>query len=238
MHEMEMLALHRNPTLLVLALFAAAAAASAEVLIAAGDFSYAGGVAARNVAQWNGSVWAPIGSGLNQHVYNIAWFNGEVIATGNFSGHIARWDGAAWATLGGGFNDCGTSLHVHNGVLFAGGYFSVAGGVPARYFAQWDGGSWTRVSGVDLVGLVHAMATYEGDLIISGTFKVPFVRVARWDGTTWSQMGSGFGSHPTAFTVFQGILVAGGIFDYAGDGAGSTLRPSGTGRTGCPWGQV
>ena len=33
-------------------------------LIAAGDFTTAGGVEARHIARWNGTNWSPLGTGI------------------------------------------------------------------------------------------------------------------------------------------------------------------------------
>ncbi|MBK8975501.1 MAG: hypothetical protein IPM29_06215 [Planctomycetes bacterium] len=103
-------------------------------LIAGGAFSAAGGVAAANVARWNGSAWAPIGGGLATQVTSLARMpNGDIVAGGWFAGGVARWDGSTWQTLGGGITATGVTMRVlalrvmPNGDLFAGGVFSHAG---------------------------------------------------------------------------------------------------------------
>jgi hypothetical protein len=45
---------------------------SGNTLYAGGGFSSAGSVAATNIAQWNGSSWSPLGSGVNDYVYALA----------------------------------------------------------------------------------------------------------------------------------------------------------------------
>jgi hypothetical protein len=54
--------------------------------LAAGNFSLVNGVAAGNIARWNGTAWQPMGSGFNDQVYALALLpNGSVVAGGVFS---------------------------------------------------------------------------------------------------------------------------------------------------------
>ena len=41
-------------------------------------------------------------------------------------------------------------------------------------------------------------------------------RIASWDGTSWSALGSGMNSNVYALTVYNNQLIAGGIFITAG----------------------
>jgi hypothetical protein len=59
-------------------------------LVAAGDFSTAGGVAASRIARWNGSSWAPLGTGISSAslygLYAVTTMpNGDVVAGGYFT---------------------------------------------------------------------------------------------------------------------------------------------------------
>src|SRR5262249_17139077 len=57
-------------------------------LIAAGDFTSIGGIAANSIARWNGSVWQPLGLGLggsNPFAFALAVYNGALVAGGRFS---------------------------------------------------------------------------------------------------------------------------------------------------------
>lgn len=203
-------------------------------LVAAGSFTTAGGVAVNNIARWNGSTWAPLGSGLTHtqspyvRVRALATLpTGELVAAGDFTtaggvvAHkIARWDGTSWSPLGTGFAGLGDSVvaltTLANGDLAAGGVFASAGGVAANNIARWDGFSWSPI-GTGLSGCAGALATRQnGDLVASAGSGI-----MSWNGTAWSQLGtstsfggtaSGPGSILELSSLPNGDLIAGGEF--------------------------
>jgi hypothetical protein len=73
-------------------------------IVAAGLFAFAGDVAARNIARWNGSSWFPLGSGIGGIPRALAVLpNGHLVVAGQILSaggvpvnNIARWDGASW----------------------------------------------------------------------------------------------------------------------------------------------
>ena len=178
-----------------------ALAVSGGTLYAGGAFSTAGGVAANNIAQWNGNAWSALGSGLTgldenglyPFVSALAVSGGTLYAGGAFStaggvpaNEIAQWNGNAWSALGSGMSgwELNTgesivySLAVSAGTLYAGGYFSTAGGVVVNCIAQWNGNSWSAlgegISGQDAYGdgpVVDALAVSGGTLFVGGVFS-------------------------------------------------------------------
>jgi len=99
-----------------------------ELLIAGGQFSFAGDIGANNIAAWDGNRWQPLGGGINYVVLALTVYNGKLIVGGDFSkagdvdaNNIACWDGNNWQALGGGMNDYVRALTVYNGELIAGG---------------------------------------------------------------------------------------------------------------------
>jgi hypothetical protein len=81
----------------------------------------AGGQSANNIARWNGTIWQPLGSGLNTPAQCLAVYAGEVVVGGNFTlagGQsallIARWLGAgaytAYCTSGTTASGCQASI--------------------------------------------------------------------------------------------------------------------------------
>jgi len=124
-------------------------------VIAGGRFTSAGGVACSSIARWNGSVWQPLGTGMDPvgyppYVFALTLYPppaGELIAGGDFTtaggvtcNHIARWDASAWQPLGSGTG--GTypevlALTAYRGELIAGGDFATAGSYPSSCWARW-----------------------------------------------------------------------------------------------------
>lgn len=98
-------------------------------------------------------------------------------------------------------------------------------------------------------GTVWTMTTWDPDgdgplprlLVVGGSFShvggVPAQRIAAFDGTSWSALGTGLNDLPLALTVFEGDLVAAGRFTTAGDTPvsniarwdGTQWRPLGSG---------
>jgi hypothetical protein len=194
---------------------------SGPALYAGGWFTSAGGAAATNVARWDGSSWSALAGGLAQRVAALAAFDdgsGPALYAGTgtgFSGTVARWDGSGWSTIAAsGTNHTVTSLAVFDDgsgpALYAGGAFTSIAGVPANHIARWDGSSWTAL-GSGLTGILGGVFTLvvhdDGSgpkLYVGGQFNtaggVPASRIARWDGASWSAVGSGVNG-PEVYTL-------------------------------------
>ena len=222
----------------------------AEELYAGGDFSTAGGVAAEHIAKWNGSAWSAVGTGTQSAVLTLGEFDagaGPVLFAGGSFGTagsvavsgIAEWNGASWS---------GLDAAAHNGdagivrafatfdggsgpELYAGGDFFAAGAAPVSGIARWNGASWTALgSGVSGANFnsVYSLAVYDDGsgaaLYVGGRFdsagSAPAANIARWDGQTWSALGSGTSGLVKALAVFDDgsgpALYAGGEFTTAG----------------------
>ena len=109
---------------------------------------------------------------------------------------------------------------------------------------EWQPGN--GLPGVN--GSVRAITVYDDGtgpaLYVGGFFSVAggvlAVNIARWDGGTWSPLGSGIDGIVKALTVYNGELIAGGDFTFAGaTGAkniarwdGSRWAPLGSGMEG------
>jgi len=187
-------------------------------LIAAGNFTSAGGVAANNIASWNGSTWSPLGGGITGPSATVQRLttlpNGDVVAAGLFGtaggvtvNNVARWDGTSWHAMGGlavGSGEITGLVARQNGEVFASG--SVSGGV-----VRWNGTSWSPVPGApQLAGALALLPN--GDVLL--TFRsLGFGGVYRWDGTTWSAFGAVIAAYPTKIAVrSNGTVVVGGTF--------------------------
>jgi hypothetical protein len=211
-----------------------ALAVSGTDLYAGGWFTNAGGVKANKVAKWNGSVWSALGSGIDGAVYALAVSGTNLYAGGYFSTaggvpaiNIAKWNGSAWSALGSGLGYAYPyyayvyALAVDGrGHLFAGGSFTNAGGMPASYIAEWDGGAWSAL-GSGMNDQVSALAVSSTGLFAGGSFTnaggVPANYIARWDGGAWWALGSGMSSQVSTLAADEmGHLFVGGSFYRAG----------------------
>jgi hypothetical protein len=194
-----------------------------------GQFSAAGGVAARNIALWDGDEWSALGDGLQAGPVEtlLSWDPGDgptLFAGGSFrrSGEltlngIARWRDGLWEDVDGGVfsgSERGlvTALAVAddgNGPgLYVGGTFDRAGQTDVNNVARWDSMGWSRL-GEGLNGAVTAFAVFDSGggpaLHAAGRFTQSGVRVlnhvAWWDGTTWRRLGSGADDEVQALRV-------------------------------------
>ena len=232
-------------------------------LYAGGEFTTAGGVAASNIAKWDGVAWSALGAGVDggatfTRVFALTVFDdgtgpslyagGEFTTAGGVSAsNIAKWDGVAWSALGAGVDGGATFTRIFaltvfddgtGPALYAGGRFTAAGGVSVNFIAKWDGSSWSPLgSGMhgETISDVNALAVFDDGtgpaLYAGGGFStaggVSANRIAKWDGSTWSPLGSGTNGSVLALTVFDDgtgpALYAGGFFTTAGGVSASNI---------------
>ena len=161
------------------------------ILYCGGHFTTAGGVDAAGIAMWDGS-WQCLGSGISGtywREYHADQQKGAFVADIEFIGDA----------------------------LFAGGYFRSAGGLGVNNIARWENGGWHDVGGgvsgkspapdvnEEQYAVIQDMAVMGTDLYAGGWFGsaggVAAARVAKWDGTGWSALGSGMGGSVSDFTT-------------------------------------
>jgi hypothetical protein len=221
-------------------------------LYVGGEFTIAGGIAASYIARWDGSAFSSLGTGngVGGPVNALSVFDDgtgpALYAGGEFATAgplvtmgIARWDGSSWSDVGGGMDgstyvstvfDDGTGA-----ALYVGGSIYSAGGVVVHCIAKWDGTTWSAL-GSGMNGSVEALGVFDDDgpgphppaLYAGGYFTqaggVPANRIAKWDGTNWSALGSGISgaSDPQVYAlcVYDDgtgpALYVGGSFTHAG----------------------
>ncbi|MBL9120312.1 MAG: hypothetical protein JNL80_10415 [Phycisphaerae bacterium] len=228
-------------------------------LFVGGAFTTAGGVAAMNIAKWDGSTWSEVGGGLNAAVSSLAVYDDglgggpALYAAGDFSmagsvpvTDIARWNGVSWSSVGPAFGGGYiAALAVFDDglgggpALYAGGSFFNIGSTVVRNIARWNGTSWSALnSGLDDGAVTCMTATNGGStlgpsLFVGGFFYridgVTARRLARWDGTSWSGVGSGMNSSVSSLQIWDDggpegpVLYAGGYFSTAGGNYGSKI---------------
>ncbi|HEY6171499.1 MAG TPA: T9SS type A sorting domain-containing protein [Candidatus Kapabacteria bacterium] len=133
-----------------------------------GLFDSVNGIAARNIAMWNGNNWVPMGTGLyggqNAMGYKIELFKGDIHVAGQFLyagdelvNSIARWDGNTWHGLDSGFKDAPQQKEpgyianlctLNDSLLLIYGEYligkHVTSGSPS-HILSWDGLQWSRI---------------------------------------------------------------------------------------------
>lgn len=174
-------------------------------------------------------------------VYGDALYAGGVFDSidGIATLHIAKWNGTSWSDVAGGTSGVrnpvgfGASkiccLFVFNNMLYVSGVFDTAGNIPALNIAAWNDTSWSNLGdGVNaLVGTgggtdgIEAIAAYNGDIYVGGmnldsSGNTPLNNIAKWDGTMWSDVAGGVNNDIYTMFVYNGNLIVGGNFGYAG----------------------
>ncbi len=203
-----------------------------------GGFTLAGGVSANQVAKWDGSLWSALGSGISMGSGSpsvIAVAGTDVYVGGNFTAaggvsvkNIARWNGTTWDSLGSGlaggnFGLSVKAIAINGGDVYVGGMFVQAGGVSVHNIARWDGSAWDSLgAGVrdtnyndPFAGYVTSIARSGTDIYVGGGFNmagnIPIGYIAKWNGTSWSALGSGRNGEVSSIAINgSDVYVSGG----------------------------
>lgn len=198
-------------------------------------------VLSRGAAGQCAEGWLPgstIGGGVNAGATSLMVMpNGDLVAAGLFSAaagfpvnRIARWNGTQWLPMGSGLAEIAQALAVTpgNGHLYAGG--TQFGG--NRYFAylqRWNGSSWSSLGSIAFdrdAGVNALLAANDGTLIVGGAFSsvgglANTSNIARWNGSSWSAIGTGVGTAAAGEVralakLPDGDIIAGGTFSTVG----------------------
>lgn len=135
-----------------------------------------------------------------------------------------------WSTVGSGISGYGRieAMCEYNGELYVGGAFDTIGGLPVNSIARWNGSTWDSVPGTySLTNYLGAflnfeifdMIIYNGELVIAGLIWQngnQVTGIAKWNGSTWSQLGNGLDNRVFALEVYNGELYVAGHLEHAG----------------------
>ncbi len=150
--------------------------------------------------------------------------------------YIAKWNGSQWSALSHGLNHIVRALAVSNNNLYVGGNFDAWCGydwcttnnVRVNHVVGWNlpNANWFALgSGVN--GTVNALSMNGSELYIGGDFtalcgntncnnaNVAANRIAKWNGSQWSALGSGVNNYALAVAWSGSYLLAGGNFTAA-----------------------
>ncbi len=196
-------------------------------LYALGSFVFASGVLTQGAATWDGSSWTNLG--FFGSVDRLEVFDDGTgpalhgIVSASNVGRLYRLEGTDWFLLAESEQHVYSALAVFddgNGeALYVGGAH-VVGSTYQNYVAVWDGSSLTPVVDPVESGWVRDLAVFDdggGDSLYAGGNFFVFggsaaKGVAKWDGSSWSALGSGVGTGPATVLRLK-------VFDDGGDGA-------------------
>ncbi len=119
-----------------------------------------------------------------------------------------------------------------SGTLLVGGTFSAMSGTTANRLVRLDGNTWTEIGGGVSGGVSSQprviLPLSDTEFIVGGAFTtagggpsgvggLAVNNIARWDGSAWSTLGSGFNGDVLALLRMpNGDIIAGGSFTQAG----------------------
>lgn len=199
-------------------------------LYVGGEFTTSGDVTVNGVAYWNGSVWMPLGEGVDGIVNALLFADGKLYVGGTFrragsveAVNVALWDPATqtWSPLGAGlhadFQPIVSVLAYNNGKVFAGGKFERSGLDSLHNVAWWHPLGWWGSMGSGTDRTVRAMAVDEarnrlyvgGDFLQAGCKNTPYTALWRDpalsvpDGTAVAGSGMLAASRPNPFVSFS-----------------------------------
>ncbi|MBK7672340.1 MAG: hypothetical protein IPJ24_13330 [bacterium] len=137
---------------------------------------------------------------------------------------------------------------VHMGDLVISGEFATNAGAPCGQVLRHAGGAWQDLGAPPGSAVVDQVASLEGDGLVASyrTAWGAWSRVAVFDGSRWTDLGSDFDGAISRMVLHRGRLFVGGTFERAGDSpasgiamwSGSRWMPVGSGVAGGTWPRV
>jgi len=210
------------------------------------------GTIVNRIAKWDGKEWSAVGNGgLSSTVRTLTVFDDgagpALFAGGDFTTalELGQGKGGCYGHCGGqsldgcwcddfccAIGDCCDNACDACGECQVGGQCD--NGLNVNYIAKWDGSSWSALDGGFVWdpwwgASVNALVVHDGVLIAGGNFHmagttnpIEAYRVAKWDGASWSMLGSGMDETVHALAVLNHnegapVLFAGGAFNTAGN---------------------
>ena len=210
-----------------------------NALYIAGDFATADGMTVNNIVKWDGSKFAALGQGLSHPQYNttvhdITFVNDTLFAVGedffDDSGNIAYFYGTSWHPFTPvyvySFGDA-KSIAYYHGKLYA----MTGRGYIYEYDKSQD--KWNEIGSSASFPVYSSIYADKNYLYVIGQFSevngVSANNIARWDGTSWSAMGSGFsGPVYDVYTNGNDVYASGKFITSGNDTLWSIARWNGS----------
>ena len=192
---------------------------------------------------WDGGFALP-GPGVNGNVRAIAVNGSDVYVGGAFTtaggasaNRIARWSlsSSKWFPLGTGVGGNVNAIAVKGNYIYVGGTFTEAGGgINFNGIAKWNLNSsqWERVGtggnyGVNRNVTAIAVRSNDSNIYVVGDFTTaggqPANRIAIWNGSTWTSLGTGVNSNVNAIALSGNDVYVSGGFTTAGGGVANRI---------------
>lgn len=195
---------------------------------------------ANNGGSWS-NEFAAFGANINDYglqrplVWNNTLYAGAVTKSSNPTTlrsqlGVVYWDGRQWLKLGA-LNGYVEALTIHQDKLYVGGKLSLAG--QNVDLAYWDGTTWTALATVVNNNYLMGLASYQNELYVAGDPLVidgqTYQNIARWNGSQWREVGTGFDG--VAFNLLSsadGLYAGGSIQPINSQNQGGLVRWDGS----------
>jgi len=207
-------------------------------LYVGGEFSHINGIAANNIAAWDGVQWSAVGGGCDAPVHAFTIYNSSLIVGGAFLSpgrRIAAWNGSSWAPVA----DIGPAtadpdlavraMAVFQNQLYVGGRFCCVNGTGVlENCARFDGSLWYSAPGISNVVRALEVVDFDGageypeELYIGGERFEGGVGGATFrytqNGATWTDVNGPYGNvyalqfMPNGLGFGMPLLIVGGGF--------------------------
>lgn len=216
-----------------------------------------GGVISNGIAKWDGANWTTVGTGLFDNgmggtvgSFYVDSLNLVVSGVFDSAGYVhakslAVWDGNTWSPFLNSQNIVSNDpIRFYPLIKYKNEYYCVTTLEDSLgkylFFARWNGSQWERLQNAfnctncNISSGISKLIIYKDELYVSGTFSTtynaPGNSIAKWDGLSWHNLGSGFtyGSSMGSvydMAIYHDELYVVGLFDKVnGVPTGNTLQ--------------
>lgn len=211
-------------------------------LYATGFFDQICSTSTDYLSKWNGTDWEATSVSLPNEGHALSVIGSSMYISCYVNSVDSNWvyqsDGTTIAPFGNGFylttatsfSNLPTIYDVveYNGDLIVCGEFDRSGSDTVTGIARWNGTKWEDLGGGFSGSILggpsimypHQMLVHNNELYVVGNFRyaggVEVNGVAKWDGSSWSALGSGFNSTVYGIGTYNNEIWAGGDFTMAG----------------------
>jgi hypothetical protein len=214
-------------------------------IFVAGSFTHAGGCMVNGLTKWDGNVWTKFGSGLKtsdgnsgiglclKEIDNTLYLGGVFDSIDGVACHsLAKFNGTGWSSVNNfplfsitpGYINWVYDIELYNNELYVCGNFYNYPQMTIDHIAKWDGTNWVNVGNGIHGGIRDArkMVVFKNELVVAGRFSKsvnptnPGENIGKWNGTQWSELGSGTDDIIDDMKVKDGNLYICGAFSTAG----------------------